>query len=137
MTNDQILVWILSTGVTVMGAVIAAYISLIKSTANISERVKVLEVMFDTIGRKAARALHSPHDPYGLDPLLDKYLDRHYELSNPEWNELLERCKGTEKRDDVSTEQKFFAGMLEAVCMNKLFIDPPLRTKATAIKSKP
>lgn len=115
--------------VVIAGVIISAYINLIRGHGALSERVKVLEVTLDSFGRTAAKRLHSPHDPYGIDNILDKYLDRNYELSYAEWEELLDRCREIENRADIDKEQKFLAGMLEAVCMHKLFMPPPKRTE--------
>lgn len=127
MSTESIIGWILGTAVVIIGAGVTAHIKLLLVISELKERIRVMEVLFETFGRKAAKALHSPHDPYGIDPLLDKYLDRHYELSIEEWSLLLKRCKEIEAQGDVSKEQKFFAGMLEAVCWHKLHIDPPMR----------
>lgn len=126
-SEGQFIGSIISATLVIGGALITSHISMIRSNAELKERVKVLEVMMDKFGMKAARALHHTFDPYGLDLLLDKYLDCNYELSNEEWQELRARCIEVENRPDASKEDKFFAGMLEAVCMHKLFIPPPMR----------
>lgn len=132
MSTEAILTWIMGTaltvGMAVFGAGFVAYFNSIKSHASLSERIRVLEVLFESFGRKFAKALHSPHDPYGIDPLLDKYLDRHYELSPDEWNLLLKRCHEIEVLPGISKDHQFFAGMLAAICMQTLQIPPPVRS---------
>ncbi len=125
MSNE--IIWMLSTAVTLMIGMVSSYVSLIRQVAAISERVRVLEVLFGTLGEKAARALHRDTDPWGLDPLLDKYLNRHYELTYDEWTELRLRCQKVQHDSDATPTEKFFAGFLEAVTMHKLNIVPPYK----------
>lgn len=119
-------------GVTflVLSTTIGAYISLIRGQGALSERVAKLEILFETFGRKAARTIHSPHDPYGIDPLLDKYLDRNYELSMEEWKQLYTRTTEIAANPETPKELIFPAEMLAAICMHKLFIPPPKRLKS-------
>lgn len=100
---------------------------LVRGYMQLSERIKVLEVLFEVFGRRAAKAIHSPHDPWGVDPLLDKYLDRNYELSLEEWKNLYGRMTAISEDPETSKDLIFAAEMLAAICMHKLFIPPPRR----------
>ena len=51
-----------------------------------------IDLFIDTLGEKIAKALHNADDHLYLDDILNKYLNEHYELSYPEWQELKQRC---------------------------------------------
>lgn len=126
-SETQFIGAIISTIALVGGSSISAYIGIIKSHSKLSERIRVLEILFETFGRKAARAIHSPTDHYGIDRLLDKYIDRHYELSMEEWQELHDRVDIIVKDIKTPIELIFAAEMLLVVCMHKLLLPPPKR----------
>lgn len=119
--NQELMQWLIGGlvvfGVGFVGASITAYISLV-------QRLTKIETTIDLLGEKAARVLHSPHTP-DLDRLLEKYVDRHYELSHAEWQELLERCQAIE--DDITNpkDQRALAAIVSAVCSHKLMKAPP------------
>lgn len=127
MSTDQIIFWILGGYAVVIASGVAALLSVKGDNATTRERVIRLETMLELMGRKAARSLHSPHDPYGIDAMLDKYLDRNYELNFDEWRQLLARCEEIESRTDITKDERWLAGMVGAICMHKLMLPPPIR----------
>lgn len=125
--TTEILIWILTGVFICVAAGLSAYIKLEVGIGGVRERVVKLETIIELLGRKSATLLHSPHDPYGLDPMLDKYLDRHYEMSMEEWASLMRRCEVV--ADDVAApaEYRFLAAQLMAVCWHKQMMPPPAR----------
>lgn len=124
-----IFLWIMGIFVALSGAGITAYVSLI-------QRIVKLETTLSLIGLKAARILHSTDDHHGLDALLDKYIDRHYELSYGEWQQLLENCELIEEDVRLSKQERTLAAIVSAVCHHKLK-HPPRSTGHQSILSDP
>lgn len=88
-----------------------------------SEQIKVrvaVDIFIEGLGEKIAKALHSPDDHLGLDSLLDRYIDRSYELSKEEWQELHNRCREILNDHGVTKNERGLAGILAAVCEHKL-----------------
>lgn len=108
---------------------ITSVIAGIKSHSELNTRVTKLEAVMALFGQKAAKILHSPHDPYGIDSLLDKYLDRNYELTMHEWAVLGQQCEAIQ--DDVTKpkDERTLAAWLSAVSQHKLFKPPQARKK--------
>jgi hypothetical protein len=136
MSIDSIILWILGVIAAIIGIGLKLILELKSDNAQTRERVIRIEVMLDLMGRKAARSLHSPHDPYGIDSMLDKYLDRHYELSWDEWKALLARCEAIEARTDITKDERWLAGMVGAICMHKLMLPPPMRRQIERIANR-
>lgn len=89
------------------------------------EQVKTkvaVDLFIDTLGEKLAKALHNDDDHLDLDGLLDKYLDRHYELSYDEWQQLKDRCNSILADQSISKLERSLAGMLGGVCEHKLMV---------------
>lgn len=82
---------------------------------SISDNVIRIQTTIDIMGINAARTLHSPHTPK-LDVLLDKYIDRNYELTAQEWNELLEDCNAIVENKQESHGYRLSAAWLAAIC---------------------
>lgn len=81
-----------------------------------------VNLFVDSLGEKLAKALHADDDHLKIDSLLDKYLDRHYELSFQEWAELKNRCNDILNNEKVSVLERSLAGMLASVCEHKLMV---------------
>lgn len=79
-----------------------------------------INLFIDSLGEKLAKALHRDDDKFGLDALLDKYLDQHYDLTMEEWIELRDLCNKTLANHSISKNERGMAGMLAAVCDHKL-----------------
>ncbi len=120
----EITLWILGGFAAVF---ISALMAGLRSHANLSERVTRLEAVMSLFGQKAAKILHSPHDPDGIDDLLDKYIDRCYELSFLEWQRLQSTCDRIENDRTRSKDERTLAAFLSTVCKHKLMIPPTLR----------
>ncbi len=101
--------WLVALSVAVLHLLIAQ----VKTTIAIN-------LFVDSLGEKLAKALHADDDHLGLDALLDKYLDQHYDLTKWEWLELRDRCNETLEDESVSKNERGMAGMLAAVCDHKL-----------------
>lgn len=92
---------------------------LIKKIGDLSDRILILETTMKLIGCNAAHALHSPHTPI-LDNLLEKYINRHYELTYKEWEELVSHLEAIMEDKTESTGYRNTAGLLAAICHHKL-----------------
>ncbi len=110
--------WLGGQSVAILGTVVKLYVSM-------AQRVTRVETMLELLGRTAAKDLHSPHTPE-LDALLDKYIDRHYELSYDEWQKLLELCNKS-MEEETNVRKATCAEFLAAICHHKLRHTPPKR----------
>lgn len=130
---DPILQWVLGgCGALFLAAVscgVSAYNKLSDRFSELSTRVTRLEAVMALFGQKAAKLLHSPDDHLGIDNLLDKYLDRNYELTYAEWEALLIACEIIENDTSKSKGERTLAAWLAAVCSHKLHKPPQPRTK--------
>lgn len=137
MTIEPLILWILGTGVSVLSAGVVAYVALVqritKLEAMVHEdlegRVIKMEALFELLGEKAAKLLHSPDDHHGIDELLDKYMDRNYELSFDEWQKLLSICGTIENNKELSKGERVLAAFLGMVSSHKLRLPPPEKRK--------
>ncbi len=118
---NEVLLWLLGGFAT---AFVAALVAGLKSYANLSERVTRLEAVMSLFGQKAAKILHNDDDAHGMDSLLDKYLDRHYELCYDEWQELLAKCALIENDKSKAKGERTLAAFLGAICSHKLMYPP-------------
>lgn len=109
------------------GGVIALACSGGAFVLSFSVRVARIEAMFELMGEKAAKALHRDDDKYHMDNLLDKYLDRNYELSFTEWTKLRDLCLMVEKDNNASDKEHVFAAFLGSICEHKLLMRPRTR----------
>lgn len=114
--------WILGTGVTLLSVGVGAYI-------RISDRVTKLETILSLVGSKVAKILHSPDDHLGMDALLDKYLDRHYELSPSEWTKLTALCEGVVVDRNKPRDLRLLAALLSAISEHKIS-EPPTERRS-------
>lgn len=123
MDNATIL-WIFGIVQAILALAIPAGIAFAMS---ISNRVSRIETVISMLGESAARALHSPDDHLRIDTLLDKYLDRNYELSLQEWQELLHMMERIEADETKNPLERAMAGQLKAIASHKAFLPPPRR----------
>ena len=117
--NENLSMWL-------FGGIAAWLISLSGCVIKIMLSQARIETTFEIIGQKAARALHRDDNLHRLDELLDKYLDRNYELSFEEWQSLLNLCEIYEASPQASDAHKMFAFGLSAVCHHKLRHSPDM-----------
>lgn len=115
-------------GIAFLSAGVIAYFKLnnkvYENQTIVLGRIIALETSFNLMGLSAAKLLHSPTDHLNLDVLLDKYIDRHYEMSFKEWDELRIRCEKTIDDESVSKDQRVLAAILAAICCHKLMLEP-------------
>lgn len=97
------------------GAVLKLLIAQVKTTVAVN-------LFVDSLGEKIAKALHNDDDHLDLDDLLDKYLNRHYELTYQEWVKLKNKCNHILSNKEVSKLERSLAGMLAGVCEHKLMV---------------
>lgn len=124
--NTEYILWLLGVAVSLGGAGIGAYISIIQRMTKIETK---FEDFVDNFGDKIAKHLHSPDDHLGLDALMDKYRDRHYELSFKEWADLLVRCDRISQDKKGTTTEQVLADFMALICHHKLRHDPPARKR--------
>lgn len=85
-------------------------------------RLTKLEVTWDMMGLKAAKALHSPHTPE-LDELLEKLYktyDSTYDLTMKEWKELEKMTREIEEDVTLGKGERYLAGIVNSLCDHKL-----------------
>jgi hypothetical protein len=88
------------------------------------------------ISAQAAKLLHNDDDKHGLDYYIDIYLDRHYELSPKEWNELLSNFERVMNDETKSTDTRLAASLVFHICRHKLML-PPDKTLGIQPKKTP
>lgn len=119
--EKEYILWVLGSIQTIVtGIVVYVFKSLIDDRLRIGR----LEIILATISEKAASILHSPHTPE-LDALLEKYVNRNYELTPEEWQRLLAMTDDIERDHGVSKGERVLAAILHAVAAHKLFLPPP------------
>lgn len=126
--NDEATRWVFGILITALGAgfliLLGKADNLRDALGKVDTRMTKLETIFSLMGDKAATILHSPHTP-ALDRLLEKYLDRNYELTPDEWKELVKICDEIEADTNKPKDQRALAAIVSAVCNHKLMQLPP------------
>lgn len=87
---------------------------------DIKERIVRMEVVWDVFGEKAAKILHRDDDAYGVDALLEKYLDKHYDLSMSEWEELHDAMEKVANNNKIPKSERTLAAWLCALSIHKM-----------------
>lgn len=132
MTVEAFISWLLGTSVVLGMTGISAFFSLRDriNTFNIEliQRITRVEAVLALLGEKAAKLLHQDDDSYGVDKLLDKYLDRNYELKVEEWEVLMKAMEQLESNVTLPVGARLAAATVSAVCHHKLSI-PPIQTR--------
>lgn len=125
-TNSIDIRWVLTGLFVCVGSATGMFFMMQSRVSSIErklgERLIKVETILALIGEKAAKILHSPHTPE-LDALLEKYYDRHYELSFQEWARLKEMCIDIENNHDEPKEGRVLAAIIATFCDHKLAID--------------
>lgn len=125
--SENAILFLIGQAITLVIGMLVSWASLKSEIGSLRERVVAIEVKDEVLSRKNARIMHSPHNPYGMDGLIDKYLDRHYELTTGEWQEWMKRCENVIDDPKTPTQDKLIAAQLLCVCWHKLMMPPPFR----------
>jgi len=115
--------FLLAQGVATIGVGIGAYISVVQritklestKVEGIEARVATIEAVLRLISEKAAKMLHSPHDPYGLDGFLEKYIDHNYDLTDSEWAEFDKILIKVQEDNENSMDAKIYAMLVQTL----------------------
>lgn len=119
--NQEAILWLLGIVQTVMLLAISAGVAWLLV---IVQRLTKVETILAMFAERAAAILHSPHTPE-LDELLEKYCDREYELSEPEWRKLLFMTGEIDKDMTLPKEERVLAAIIHAAASHKLMLPPP------------
>lgn len=125
--TQEVAMWIFGFVIVAMGTIISAGVAIVFS---MSQRLTRVETLVGAWNTKAAEILHSPHTPE-LDALLEKfvlsYKKQHYDLTDIEWFELLNKTSDIEKDMTLSKGERLLAGFINATCEHKLMRTPKLK----------
>jgi hypothetical protein len=99
-----------------------------KSQGEQLNRITRLEMTLIMISETAAKLLHADDNFHGLDKYIDKYLDRNYELTMKEWNELLDKFELVMNDPKMPRDTRLSAALVYHICRHKLML-PPDKTK--------
>lgn len=126
-------VWLFLVGqaIAFLSAGVAAHFWQLNLSRENSERISKIEGFIDGLGQDYARRLHRDDDKFGVDKLLERYIERHHELTAPEWVELHEACERILKRKDVTDFEITGYTFLKNLCEHKAraFIEEHKREK--------
>ena len=112
---NPISIWLFGgVGVCIIAGVTFAF--------GVSQRITRLETMFDMLGKRAARILHSPDDHLGIDALLDKYILGHYDLPSGDWIILKSKLAQIENDPSRSKDERLLCAFVSAPADHKLMI---------------
>lgn len=107
MTTDTI-ISLISEGVVIAGGCFGGYIKLVQQInanhTSIIERVTRVETLFESMGARAIKSLHSPDNHLKVDGFVDKYHNGHYDMSQADWIEfkmLLETIHDDKTKTDL------------------------------------
>lgn len=118
--DKEVFLWLFGFVIT---GLIGLFVFLVKSHFAVENRLTKVETFLQMFSETAAKVLHSPHTP-DLDRLLEKYMDRNYELSNDEWGELRNICEEVENDANESKGSQAMAGWMKNVARHKLALPP-------------
>lgn len=78
-----------------------------------------VEFVVDSLGRKAARALHSPDDHLGLDDYLDRYISKSHDMSLAEWVKMKQLLEVARDNPCATKNEQIMAEFLMELCDHK------------------
>src|ERR1700743_2287617 len=113
--NETLQIWLFGAAFACIGVGAAFVLSF-------SVRLTRIETMFDLLGKRAAKFLHSPDDHLGIDRLLELYVDAHHELTKSQWQDLACAMNKITEDPKVSNNEKILAAFLAELCNHKLMI---------------
>lgn len=136
----EIILWMLGQVIACVGVIITAYIRLADRISEndkaASNRMVKIETTIELMGLNTAKFLHRHDDAFKMDEILDKYIDRHYEMSPAEWALLLAKCEHVREDENVEIFYPYMAGQLAAVCHHKLMHPPHPSMRSGSIVNK-
>ncbi len=114
-------IWLLGQSVVMLGIGVGAYIRMTERVTKLEatvhtdlhDRVVALEAVLELLGKRAAKLLHSPHDPWGIDVFLDHYIANDYDLPDTEWESLSKKLKEVQQLGN--TDAKVLAMLVETL----------------------
>ena len=111
--NETLIIWLFG-GVSAWLVAITGMVLLLKT-----EVTKIRTILVIT-SKRAAEILHSPDDHLGIDSLLDKYIEKHHELSFREWEQLKGRCEDIIKNPSCTKSERMLALFVVEFSVHKL-----------------
>ncbi len=111
--DKQTLLWLLGFAFANGGALVGIYVKL-------NSRVVAIETILKAQSEKFMRALHSPSNHHGLDPLLDKYIENMGDLDLQEWQALHQKCEGILDSEHASKGEKALAAWVSSFAEHKI-----------------
>lgn len=105
-----------------------------------------MKIAMLAMSKTAAKFFHHVDDRYKIDHLADKYIERHYELTYSEWQELLKKtdliAHDTTLAKDERLKAEIFNSLLkivEGLSAHKLAIKPVISNTpiSTILETKP
>lgn len=124
MSNEAIISSIIGSGLLIACGAIGYILSKI---FGMDGRLIRIETMLELWGHKSAMVLRSPHSPE-LDGMLDKYVNRDYELTKDEWLRLNCMCEEIESNVSLPKQERALAALISATCHHKLSL-PPIQVR--------
>lgn len=119
MTVENILTIVIQS-IILVGVLISAYMRLMDRINRVSERIIKMEVVWDLFGANAAKILHRDDDKYGVDKLLEKYLDHDYDLNMGEWENLHDEMEKIATNQEIPKSERTLAAFLSALAIHKM-----------------
>lgn len=86
---------------------------------SVVQRIARLETVFELMGGKALKKMHSPSDHLGIDKLIEKYALQH-DLDMQEWIQVREACEKAIHEAEEAHTQPGWALMAFGLAIHKL-----------------
>lgn len=117
--DKEVILWIFGILITGIYAVTGGGIAVVFMMV---QRMSRMEATLEFMGYAAAKAAHSPHNPE-LDVMLEKYYrayeEKHYDLSNAEWDGLSKACEAIIGDISLPNGYRAAVGIVLALCKHK------------------
>lgn len=117
--SETVWLFLIGQAIAFLTAGVVAHFWQLNLSRENAERISKIEGFIDGLGVDYAKRLHRDDDKYGVDLLLEKYIDRHYELSVPEWIQLYDACVKILSRPDIEAREESGFLFIKQVCIHK------------------
>ena len=112
---DEFTKWIIGiraslTASGIVGGITFAF-HMSNKISKLDSRLSRVEAIMCLLNRAAAKALHSPHDPDGLDYYVEKYEKMGYDLPHEDWVKVHEICERILNDKDAAAGYRLAAGI--------------------------